>query len=252
MESALEFKDHFSERAALYRTYRPHYPDTLFRLLADLAPGHSLAVDTGTGNGQAAVGLARYFNRVIATDPSVPQLANARAANRVEYKVARAEATGVSSGSVDLVTAAQALHWFDTSAFFAEAKRILRPRGVIAVWGYGDPVLDTGLLDRALHEFNRGMLEPYWFPERNLLLQGYRTIQFPFSEIEVPVQELEMQWTLDELAGYLRTWSATARYVAERGVDPVTQLESALRPAWGDAKRRRRVRWPLYLRAGHT
>jgi SAM-dependent methyltransferase len=168
------------------------------------------------------------------------------------YKVARAESSGVSSSSVDLVTAAQALHWFVASAFFTEAKRILRPQGVIAVWGYGDPVLDTERLDRALHEFNRGTLEPYWLPERDLLLQGYKTIPFPFAEIEVPAQELEMQWTLDELAGYLRTWSATARYIEEHRVDPVKQLESALRPAWGDATRRRRVTWPLHLRAGRS
>jgi ubiquinone/menaquinone biosynthesis C-methylase UbiE len=166
--------------------------------------------------------------------------------------VARAESSGVPGSSVDLVTAAQALHWFDASAFFAEAKRILRPQGVIAVWGYGDPVLDTKPLDRALHEFNRGTLESYWLPERDLLLQGYKTIAFPFAEIEVPTQELEMQWTLDELAGYLRTWSATARYVAQHGVDPVTQLESVLRPTWGDATHRRRVRWPLHIRAGRS
>jgi SAM-dependent methyltransferase len=187
----------------------------LFKLLSDLAPAHRLAVDTGTGNGQAAVGLARYFERVIATDPSEAQLAHASPSDRIEYRLAPAESSSVPSGSGDLVTAAQALHWFDAPAFFAEAKRILRPRGIIAVWGYGDPVLDTDTLDRTLYEFNRGMLEPYWFPERNLLLQGYKTIPFPFAEIDVPSQELEMHWTLDELAGYLRTWSATGRYVAD-------------------------------------
>jgi SAM-dependent methyltransferase len=234
----------------LYSTYRPHYPDTLFKLLSDLAPSHRLAVDIGTGNGQAALGLARYFERVIATDRSEAQLAHAAKHERIEYRLAAAEASGILSGSVDLVTAAQALHWFDASAFFAEAKRLLRREGVIAVWGYGDPVLDTGPLDRTLHEFNRGMLEQYWFPERDLLLQGYKTIPFPFAEIDVPAQELEMHWTLGELAGYLRTWSATARYVAENGVDPVTDLERALAPLWGEPTRRRPVRWPLHLRVG--
>jgi hypothetical protein len=128
----------------------------------------------------------------------------------------------------------------------------LRGGGIIAVWGYGDPVLDTDALDRTLHQINRGMLEPYWFPERNLLLQGYKTIPFPFAELDVACQELEMHWTLDELAGYLRTWSATARYVAEHGVDPVADLERALKRDWGEPTRARQVRWPLYVRVGRV
>lgn len=164
--------------------------------------------------------------------------------------MARAESSGLPTGSVDLVTAAQALHWFDHRAFFAEARRVLADGGAIAVWGYGDPILDSEPLQRTLHDFNRGTLESYWFPERQLLLDGYRTIPFPFDEVPLPTIEMEMRWTLAELAGYLRTWSSTARYVAERGFDPVPEVERALSRDWGDPAKHRVIRWPLHLRAG--
>jgi len=246
----MTFKDHFSERAELYAVFRPHYPDSLFDFVAGLCNRHDVAVDCGTGNGQAAVEIARYFARVIATDPSEAQIKNASQRANVEYRIARAEQTGIEPKSVDLVVAAQALHWFDAKAFFEEAKRILRPDGAIAVWGYGDPVLDTPALQALLHQFNRGKLESYWSADRQLLLDGYRTIEFPFNELGSPQFELEARWNLEQLLGYLRTWSATARYIKECGVDPVSELEPNLAHAWGDASEPRLVRWPLHLRAG--
>lgn len=246
----MTFKDHFSERAKLYAAYRPRYPDALFEFLAGLTGDHHTVLDCGTGNGQAAVGLARHFERVIATDPSPAQIQNATPHERIEYRVAPADASGLPARSVDLVAAAQSLHWFEPEAFFAEAKRVLVRDGAIAVWGYGDPVLDDVRLHEILHAFNRGLLEPYWFPERKLLLDGYRTIPFPFDEVNAPAMELEVRWTLYELAGYLRTWSATARFAAEHGTDPVNQVETSLAAHWGSPAARRVIRWPLALRAG--
>lgn len=246
----MNFKDHFSQRAALYATYRPHYPPALFQYVAGLASQRDLALDCGTGNGQAAIELAKHFARVVGTDPSQPQIDNATSRPNIEYRLARAERSGMPSRSVDLVTAAQALHWFDAPAFFAEAKRVLKPDGAIAVWGYGDPILDTSPLQRLLHAFNRVKLEPYWFAERKLLLDGYRSIDFPFVEIEPPVFELRASWTLAELLGYLRTWSSTARYVEQHSIDPVSELEPALSREWGEASSARLIRWPLYLRVG--
>lgn len=246
----MTFKDHFSTRAALYAAHRPHYPPELFAYLSGLVGSHSVAVDCGTGSGQAAVGLAEYFDRVIAVDPSAGQLDNAIPHPRVEYRLARAEATGVKSGTADLVVAAQALHWLDAETFFQEAKRVLAPHGAIAVWGYGDPVLPTEPLDQTLRQFNRGLLEPYWLAERKLLLGGYRAIRFPFVELSVPQLELRMNWNLAELAGYLRTWSAVANFVAARGGDPVSNVERDLAHDWGDPDEPRLIRWPLHLRAG--
>ncbi|HJQ54541.1 MAG TPA: class I SAM-dependent methyltransferase [Gemmatimonadaceae bacterium] len=248
----MTFKDHFSARAALYAAYRPHYPAQLFTYLSGLVRSHALAVDCGTGSGQAALGLAEHFDRVVAVDPSAGQLANATPHDRIEYRLARAESTGLPSGSADLVVAAQCLHWLETDAFFRESKRLLAPHGVIAVWGYGDPVLPTESLDRTLRLFNRGLLEPYWFAERALLLDGYRTIEFPFVELSAPEFELRMHWSLAELVGYLRTWSAVANFVAERGTDPVIEVERDLARDWGDPAVQRLIRWPLHLRAGTT
>ncbi len=189
---------------------------------------------------------------MIALDPSQEQISRATPHQRIEYRLARAESSGLPAASVDLVTAAQSLHWFDHLAFFNEATRVLVPHGAIAVWGYGDPILDSDPLERTLRAFNRGTLESYWFPERQLLLDGYRTIPFPFDETPMPAMELEMRWTLAELAGYLRTWSATARFAAENGIDPVTDVERSLSPDWGDPAEPRLIRWPLHVRAGST
>ena len=168
------------------------------------------------------------------------------------YVCAPAEETGARDRSIDMVTAAQALHWFDADAFFAEARRVLVPRGVMAVWGYGDPVLDEPALQSIVHAFNRGTLETYWRPERSLLLDGYRTINFPFEEIVAPAFALENHWTLPQLAGLMRTWSATSRFVERHGRDPVAEVEAALRREWGDPDTRQVVRWPLYLRVGRV
>jgi ubiquinone/menaquinone biosynthesis C-methylase UbiE len=246
----VNFKDHFSERAALYAAYRPLYPDALFDFVAGLTANHELALDCATGNGQAAVGLAPRFERVIAIDASADQISNATPHPRIDYGVAAAESSGLPSRSVNLVTAAQALHWLDTTKFFAEARRVLAGDGAIAVWGYGDPILDTETLHGTLQALNRGVLEAYWAPERAILLDGYRGIVFPFREVEPPLFDLQMHWTLPELAGYLRTWSATARYIKQHGVDPVATVEQQLAAHWGEAGTTRLIRWPLYIRAG--
>ena len=246
----MKFKDHFSQRAALYAVYRPHYPDSLFTYLAGLTGEHKLALDCGTGNGQAAVPLAKHFARVVATDASSAQLANATSRVNVEYRLAASDKSGLPSQSVDLVTAAQALHWFNAPAFFDEAKRVLKRDSAIAVWGYGDPILETDSLQGLLHSFNRVKLEPYWSAERQILLDGYRTIEFPFAELTPPDFELSARWTLEELTGYIRTWSATASYVERHGVDPVSELERALAADWGNPADRRDIKWPLHLRVG--
>jgi SAM-dependent methyltransferase len=246
----VSFKDHFSERASLYAAYRPHYPDALFDFVARLTSEHKLALDCGTGNGQAAIGLTGRFDKVVATDPSSEQIRNATQHPKIEYRVAPADACGLPTRSVNLVTAAQALHWFVAEKFFAEAKRVLVADGAVAVWGYGDPILDTAPLHETLHEYNRVLLGPYWAPERQLLLDGYKGIPFPFAEVEAPAFELRMNWTLPELAGYLRTWSAAANYANEHRTDPVTRVEKELTAHWGDPRSARVIRWPLHIRAG--
>jgi hypothetical protein len=221
----------------------------LFDFVAGIATDASWRSTAAQGTARRR-GLASRFEKVVATDPSSGQIRHATPRSNIEYRVAPAEASGLPDGSVNLVTAAQSLHWFRAKQFFGEAKRVLVADGAIAVWGYGDPILDTKPLHDTLHGFNRGLLEEYWAPERMLLLNGYRDIPFPFHEVSTPHLELEMHWTLRELAGYLRTWSATARYVEERGTDPVTDVERSLAAGWGDPHAPRLIRWPLYIRAG--
>jgi SAM-dependent methyltransferase len=210
-----------------------------------------LAWDCATGNGQAARGLALHFARVLATDASPEQIEKSEGPPNVKFRVGRAESSGLAPQSADLVTAAQALHWFNAPEFFSEAQRVLVPGGAIAVWGYGDPVLDTPELQRILHAFNRGTIENHWLPERALLLAGYATIPFPFAEVAVPAFSLARDLSLAELMGYVRTWSATARFVAEHGTGELETLEAELRRNWGDPERARRVEAPMYIRAGH-
>jgi SAM-dependent methyltransferase len=242
--------DHFSSRAAEYAAYRPRYPRALFEFLAGVAPARRLAWDCATGSGQAAVPLADFFDRVVATDMSAAQLARATPHARVEYAVRPAAASGLPDASADLVTVAQALHWLDLEPFYAEVRRVLVPRGLFAVSSYGSAALDTAPLSDAFANFELRTMGPYWPPRRRFVGEALRTLDFPFDEMPVPQFVLERPMTLEEVVGYARSWSATANYVAQHGADPTPMLRDALRPLWGDPGQRHVVRWPFVVRLG--
>jgi SAM-dependent methyltransferase len=244
------FSDHFSGVAGAYAEFRPRYPEALFDWLANLAPGRELGWDCATGSGQAALALAERFERVVATDASAEQIAAAPAHPRVEYRVARADASGLAAGSIDLITVAQALHWFDRPSFYAEAERVLRSDGVLAVWTYGHPHLDHPGAESVFQRFYSETVGPYWPPERALVDAGYRTIEFPFEEVDPHAFEMETHWNPASLLGYVATWSATTRFRRSLGFDPVPALGEALASVWGDPSEPRRIRWPLAVRAG--
>lgn len=246
----MSFKDHFSRLSTAYSEYRPTYPSALFDYLAELCPVRRRAWDCACGSGQATLALARHFDSVIATDASAQQIAAAFPSDKVSYRVARAEDSGIESGSVDLVTVAQALHWFDLDAFYREVRRVLAPSGAIAVWTYGGLHLEDQRAEALIQEFYHDIVGPYWPPERNIVENGYRDLAFPFTELRAPVFNIEADWDLARLLGYLRTWSATARYIDDKHVDPVVALGERLAPAWGDPARVRKVTWPLAIRVG--
>lgn len=243
------FHDHFSGVSSAYAAFRPRYPAALFERLAALAPGRESAWDSGTGSGQAARGLALHFTLVWATDASAAQLAAAAPHPRVHYRVARAEASGLPDRAIDLVTVAQALHWFERPQFYAEVRRVLRPKGVLAAWCY-DLMHVTPEVDALVHAFYTDTIGHYWPPERALVERRYETLDFPFDRIDIPPVDLDAEMDLTELAGYMRTWSAVTRFREAKGHDPVTDVVEALKPIWGPLETRRRVRWPLAILAG--
>ncbi len=245
------FHDHFSAQAADYARFRPHYPPALFAYLAQRVRGHARAWDAGTGNGQAALGLAAHFAHVVATDASAQQIANAVAHARVAYRVAAAEALDAAAASIDLVTAAQAAHWFDLAPFYAEARRVLAPGGVIALWCYGLTEVAPEV-DAVVAHFYHDVVGPFWPAQRRFIDERYRSLPFPFAEEPAPPFHSEALWQLADFLRYLRTWSATQRYRAARGHDPLAPLEAALARAWGEEGAARCVRWPIHLRLGRV
>jgi len=244
------FSDHFSGNSKLYSSCRPGYPDDIFSWLAEQAPAKNAAWDCATGTGQAALGLAKHFRRVYATDASVAQIKAAIPAANIQYEVKSAEASGLAAHSMDLVTVAQALHWFDIQRFFDEALRVLVPSGVLAVWTYGVFTADDAAIDEVLQHFYRVEVGPYWPPERQWVDSGYKGIILPTQEIASPQYSMRLSWTMPQLLGYVATWSAVAQYRGRVGVDPVPGLASELEKVWGgEANSARPLRWPLTLRA---
>ena len=244
----MSFKDHFSRQAADYAKFRPTYPRELFEYLGSVAPSRQFAWDCGTGNGQAAIGLASVFDRVIATDASGKQIANAEPHERVEYRVAPAENSGIKSGTVDLIMVAQALHWFDLDGFYAEARRALKPDGVLAASAYNLLRIEPAI-DEIVNRYYDEVVGPFWPPERKLV-ENFADLPFPFSEIQTPPFEMIALWNMEHLMGYLRSWSSTQRFIAARGSDPLQEINDDVRNAWDNPQQKRKVIWPLTLRAG--
>ena len=243
------FKDHFSTQSAGYQKYRPDPPLALFEWLAAAAPGRSLALDVGSGNGQAAVALAEHFDAVIATEPSAAQLAEARPHPRVKYRQESAEAISLAASSADLVVAAQAAHWFDWPRFTAAAGRVLRPGGVLAIWCYDDCEVTAGI-DRLRADFSRDVVGPYWPRERRHVEEGYR-------DLELPVAAARCARVRDAHALGRRRNARLRRHLVRRAPlprahrpRPAALLARPLADAWGPE--RREMHWPLTLKAGRA
>ena len=246
------FKDYFSSGSAGYATYRPTYPIKLVNELANISPGHRLALDCACGTGQLSVLLAERFDEVIATDASAAQIENAQPREGVTYRTALAEDSGLPDTSVDLITVAQAAHWLNLEKFYAEVRRVARPNAAIALITYGVLHVEGGAVDRIVQHFYDETIGPYWPAERRHVEEGYRNLPFPFRETRLPNLEIEVSWQLDELVGYIKTWSAVKAAEKELGSNPVERFEETLRKEWGDAKATRRVTWPLFLRVGNV
>ena len=247
--ATVSFKDHFSRHAAAYAGARPGYPPALFQWLSAQCAGHALAWDAGCGNGQASVALTAHFTKVFASDPSAGQIASALPDPRVQYAVEPAEACRLASASVDLVTVAQAYHWFDQGQFCREVQRVLVPGGVIALWTYAESRVDDAV-DALFAQLHDELLASDWPAGREHVITRYRELPFPFAALPVPDLVMSRQWTLAQYLAYLRSWSASERFRVRTGVDPVGLLAAQMETAWGDPQAVRAVIWPLSVRAG--
>lgn len=242
-----DFKDHFSSVAESYRSFRPRYPRALFDWLAAQAPATGCVWDCATGNGQAAVALADSFERVEATDASAEQIAAAEAHPKIRYSVAPAEASGLEANSADLITVAQAAHWFDMEAFAREAERVAKPGGIIAVISYVMCQVDPAI-DALVDEWYQGPLVSHWPPERIHVDTAYRYLHLPFERIDTPKITMTAEWSADSFLGYLGTWSGVRGLKANTGRDMIAEIDHEVRTLWGTETRT--VRWPLVLRVG--
>jgi ubiquinone/menaquinone biosynthesis C-methylase UbiE len=243
-------KDLFSSQAGYYRDFRPTYPASLFDWMASAAPARGLAWDCACGSGQATLDVAARFTRVIATDTSQQQLDMAEDRPNIEYRCEGAEHSTLPDHGVDLTLVAQALHWFDHAAFFAEVARVSRPGALFAGVTYNRLEIDPAV-DAIVDELYSHTLAGFWAPERRLVEEGYRSIPMPFARVEAPPLAMEARWTADQLLGYLHSWSAVATYKKQRGSDPVAPLETPLRRAWGE-QAERTARFPLSVLAGRV
>jgi SAM-dependent methyltransferase len=240
-------KDRFSNHSKSYAAFRPSYPESLFDFIEKQVKDKKAAWDCGCGNGQVTKDLADRFENVQGTDISANQIANAVQKDNIRYSVSPAEKTPFSDKQFDLVTVGQALHWFNIPEFFSEVRRVSKPTGVVAVWGYSLLSVEKEI-DDVINQFYTSVVGPYWDKERKLVDDRYRTIEFPFQRIDVPTFDFSFQWNLAELQGYLSTWSAVQKFIAQNDEDPVKKVITDLGRLWGDG--RRKVSFPLFTRMG--
>lgn len=245
----MSFADHFSGQAADYTVYRPHYPAALFDYLASLCEQHEYALDCATGNGQAAQALLAHFQHVIGCEPSLSQLANAMGREQIGYVCSTAEQLPFNGTQFDLLTVAQAVHWFDHKRFYSEADRILKLGGVLAVWGYGLFQIEAGI-DAVIHDYYQNIVGPYWPPQRRWIEQAYQELPFPYAPLDAPLFQIEAEWNRLQVVGYLATWSATQRYKQARQQDPLPAIEKQLAECWPDEHEIKAIHWPIFLRVG--
>ncbi len=243
----MDDKNYFSSIAQEYQRNRPMYPSEVFQYLAMVCDNHELAWDVGTGTGQAASQLAKQFDEVVATDESLEQISHAKPEPNIRYRKETAEQSTLEDCSVDLITVAQALHWFDFDNFMQEVDRVLKPGGIFAAWCY-DLVRINANIDKTIKVLYEDILGDYWSERRRWIEQGYNNFVFPHPLLSPPSLNMEITWSYKQFADYLRTWSAVQKYKVMEGDDPVNQILQPLEFAWCDTGHMKKCVWPLQFK----
>lgn len=241
-------KDNFSRDSKSYARYRPQYPWELIEFITSLVAEKKKAWDCGTGNGQMAALLSNFFDEVYGTDISQSQIDNTKKAANIYYSVQPAEKANFPNSSFNLVTVAQAIHWFNFEDFFAEVKRVARQHSIIAIVGYGGVSVSEGI-DKLKIDFYKNIIGSYWDKERKHIDNNYSTIPFPFAEIKCPEFSIKLNWSFEEYTGYINTWSAVQKFADDKGYNPVTFLAEKIKPLWGNEEMRE-IKFPIFLRVG--
>jgi SAM-dependent methyltransferase len=241
----------FATEAAEYAHLRPTYPDELFEFLATVVASRNVAWDCATGNGQAATHLTKHFGQVIATDESGEMIAQAPPDPGITYRAAEAEDSRIEDHSVDLVTVASAIHWFDLDKFYAEVRRVVKPGGAIAAWTYYTPVFGCAI-DAIIQHLAHDVLGAYWDERVHYVVDEFRDLPFPFEPIEAPLFQIDMKWDMQDLLAYFETWSSSVKYREANHVRPTSLIESDLARAWGEPHQKRDLHFPLHMRLGRV
>lgn len=245
-----KMKDLFSDSSALYHQARPTYPHQVIEEILNHVTSRQFAWDCGAGSGQFTQLVAPYFEQVVATDLSSQQLHQAPYFDNVSYQVQQAEQTSFADQSFDLITVAQAIHWFNFDAFYGEVQRTLKKDGVLAVVGYG--LVQTGdtELNGLIDHLYRDVLGEYWDIERKHIDHSYQCIPFPFEEQASPELLMQLSWSAAQFVGYLNTWTGLKHHrtqnAADDYVDPLTAIIDYLenKNAYID------IHFPVFLRIG--
>ena len=242
-------KDKFSDRSEFYKKYRPTYPQELYEEILKFTTGRNECWDCGTGNGQVAAELSKYFNKVYATDISENQIAYSEKRENIIYKIERAENTSFYEFQFDLITVAQAIHWFDLDRFFKEVKRVAKNEGILCVWGYSLPRVDKSI-DELIDRFYKEIIGPYWNSDREHVDNEYKSIQFDFQKIKINKQfSIKVNWTIQEFEGYLNSWSGVHNYMNDNEDNPVDWIIEKLAEHW-DKDIKKELGFPIFMKVG--
>lgn len=243
-------KDLFSTGSQRYQQARPSYPNTVLEAILKHVPERQLAWDCAAGSGQFTQLLAPMFEHVVATDLSMQQLQQAPRLENVSYQVQLAEHTSFMPQSFDLISVAQAIHWFDFDGFYQEVRRCLKPGGVLAVIGYGVLEVKQQPLNQLIQRLYSHTLKGYWDVERRYIDEAYATIPFPFKEVQMPTLQMHYHWSGQQLLNYLSTWSAVKHYQEKNQADPVQEIAVYLQDQNMLLDDLIELSFPIYLRVG--